>query len=96
VLCRWGLFVCARQGAWRASITLYLCQHYSGEKLRDIGGHFGLGDSGVTKASFRLRKKMASDPALREMVAKIAHSLGFVQTPQNPKKVAGYSPRRIR
>jgi hypothetical protein len=61
-------------------IALFLCENYSGEKLKDIGRYFGLSDSGVTKASFRLRKKMGSDQSLRETVAKVAHSLGFVQT----------------
>lgn len=60
-------------------IALYLCQHYSGEKLKEIGGHFGLGDSGVTKASFRLRKRMEKDQALRDIIAGIVTALGSVQ-----------------
>jgi len=33
------------------NIKLYLCQTYTGVKLKDIGRHFGIGESGVSQAS---------------------------------------------
>jgi putative transposase len=59
-------------------VTLHLCHRYSGETLKNIGNHFGLGDSGVAKASFRLQKQLVVDAALHEKVKEIMKHLGYV------------------
>jgi hypothetical protein len=33
--------------------------------LKDIGGHFGIGESGVSQASSRMTRKMANDKKLK-------------------------------
>ncbi len=35
-------------------VQLYICHRYSGQKLKDIGRHFGIGESGVSQASRRV------------------------------------------
>jgi len=60
-------------------IALHICHRYSGERLKNIGAHFGLGDSAVVKASTRLEARFKSETALRENVNKILRSLGRVK-----------------
>ncbi len=35
-------------------VQIYLCHNFSGQKLKDIGLHFGIGVSGVSQASCRV------------------------------------------
>jgi hypothetical protein len=39
--------------------------------LKDIGEHFGIGESGVAQASIRMIRKMANDKKLKGRVKKI-------------------------
>lgn len=39
--------------------------------MKDIGEHFGGGESGVSQANSRMVRKMASDKKLKERVNKI-------------------------
>ena len=52
-------------------VSLYLCHRYSGRKLKEIGGYFGLGESGVSQASRRVRMKIEADKKLRRKVKDI-------------------------
>jgi REP element-mobilizing transposase RayT len=45
--------------------SLYLCHHYSGRKLKELGEHFTMGESGVSQASGRFRAKMEADRKLK-------------------------------
>ncbi len=36
------------------NVKMYLCQRYSGKKLKEIGLHFGSGESGVSPACRRV------------------------------------------
>ena len=47
--------------------------------MKNIGSHFGLGDSGVAKASLRLQKQLVVDAALHEKVTEILNQLGYVK-----------------
>ena len=50
---------------------MFLCRKYTGERLKDIGEHFGIGESGVSQANNRMARKMANDKKLKERVNKI-------------------------
>ena len=43
------------------NIKMFLCQRYTGEKLKDIGIYFGIGESGVSQAYRRVKDKMKNE-----------------------------------
>ncbi len=47
-------------------IKIYLCQKYTGDKLKDIGKYFGIGESGVSQASRRFAQRINNDKPLRK------------------------------
>ena len=53
------------------NIKMFLCQRYTGEKLKDIAVHFGIGESGVSKTSRRVNDKIQSDKKLGRTIRKI-------------------------
>ena len=53
------------------NVNMYLCQKYTGEKLKDIGRHFGISDSGVSQAGRRVRTWMEKDKSLRREMGKL-------------------------
>lgn len=57
------------------NIKLYLCQRYTGEKLKDIGSLFGIGESGVSQACRRVAQKIDRDKGLKGKVEKIEKKL---------------------
>ena len=52
-----------------------LCQRYTGEKLKDIGTYFGIGESGVSQACRRVKDKIRNDKKLERKIAKIEKKL---------------------
>jgi REP element-mobilizing transposase RayT len=60
-------------------VAMHLCHRYSGERLKEIGIHFEIGDSGVAKASARLAKRLEVDELLRDKVKEILRCLGHVK-----------------
>ena len=50
-------------------MTIYLCHHFSGCSLKDIGAHFGVGESAVSENSNRFAMTLYKDQRLAEMVA---------------------------
>lgn len=60
-------------------VALHICHRYSGEMLKNIGAHFGFGDSAVVKASTRLEARLNSEAPLSDMVKEILRSLGRVK-----------------
>ena len=54
---------------------MFLCQRYTGEKLKDIGTYFGIGESGVSQASRRVKDKIRNDKKLERKIAKIEKKL---------------------
>ena len=48
------------------SIKLYLCRKHSGEKLRTIGGLFGIGDAAVSQSCRRFSLRLEKDRKLRK------------------------------
>jgi len=69
--------VLGKQPALARSVKMFLCQRYTGEKLKDIGKHFGIGESGVSHASRRVNDKIRKDKKLKRKIAKIERKLNL-------------------
>jgi chromosomal replication initiation ATPase DnaA len=54
---------------------MFLSQRYTGEKLKDIGTHFGIGESGVSQASRRVNDKIRKEKKFRRKIRKIEKKL---------------------
>jgi len=54
---------------------IYLCHKFSGQKLKDIGLHFGIGVSGVSQASRRVALQIKDDKKLKKKIDKIISDL---------------------
>jgi REP-associated tyrosine transposase len=63
--------VFGKEAALGRSVKMFLSQRYTSEKLKDIGTHFGIGESGVSQASRRVNDKIRSDKKLRRKIRKI-------------------------
>ncbi|MDH3454320.1 MAG: transposase, partial [Desulfuromonadales bacterium] len=50
-------------------MSIYLCHHFSGFSLKEIGAHFGVGESAVSENSNRFAMTLYKDQRLAEMVA---------------------------
>jgi len=59
------------------NIKMYLCQKYTGERLKDIGLHFGIGESGVSQAGRRVAQKIEKDNKLKKKIAKIEKQINL-------------------
>jgi REP element-mobilizing transposase RayT len=57
------------------NVKMFFCQRFTGEKLKDIGTHFGIGESGVSQASRRVNDKIRKDKKLKRKIAKIERKL---------------------
>lgn len=57
--------------------AIYLCHQYSGAKLREIGGRFGVKDSAVSQASRRFKMDLDKDKHLKKMVGNLMNNLGL-------------------
>jgi chromosomal replication initiation ATPase DnaA len=53
------------------SVKMYLCQKYTAEKLKVLGRHFGIGESGVSQASRRVSQWIGKDKNLRREIEKL-------------------------
>jgi putative transposase len=56
-------------------VSLYVCHRYSGLKLKEIGNHFGIGESGVSEASRRVALRIDTDRRLRKKIQIIKNTL---------------------
>ena len=59
------------------NVKMYLCQRYTGERLKDIGLHFGIGESGVSQAGRRVAQKIENDKQLKKKIAKISKKMNL-------------------
>jgi chromosomal replication initiation ATPase DnaA len=50
---------------------MYLCPRYTGQRLKDIGRHFDIGESGVSQASRRVIQKKKEDKQFIKRIEKI-------------------------
>lgn len=51
-------------------VKLYYCHRYTGLRLKDLGHHFGISESGVTQASRRVRTRIEKDKKFERMIKK--------------------------
>ncbi len=63
--------VLGKQPALVRNVKMFLCQRYTGEKLKDIGTHFGIGESGVSQASRRVNDKIRKEKKFRRKIRKV-------------------------
>ena len=70
-------FVLGEQPGLARSVKMFLCQRYTGEKLKDIGTHFDIGESGVSQASRRVVDKIKKEKKLKRRIAKIERKLNL-------------------
>ena len=63
--------VFGKEAALGRSVKMFLCQRYTGEKLKDIGACFGVGESGVSQACRRVKDKIRKDKKLEGKISKI-------------------------
>jgi len=59
------------------NVKMYLCQKYTGERLRAIGIHFDIEASGVSQACRRVAKKMETDKKLKRKINKIEKTINL-------------------
>ena len=55
--------------------AIYLCREYSGRTLKEIGNHFGIGESAVSQASRRFQWTLNEDPKLRTNIQDLRRKL---------------------
>ena len=51
------------------NVKMYFCQRCTGKKLKEIGSHFGIGESGVSQACRRVSHRMEKDKTLKKKIA---------------------------
>ncbi len=66
-----------KEKALSRNVKMYLCQKYTGEKLKDISIHFGIGESGVSQASRRVAQKIEKDKKLKRKIDKIEKKINL-------------------
>lgn len=54
---------------------IYLCWRFSGARLKEIGNLYGISESGVNRACWRLEGKMGKDKGLEEKLQQIGKKL---------------------
>jgi len=67
--------VFGKEAALGRNVIIFLCQRYTGEKLKDIGTYFGIGESGVSQACRRVKDKIRNDKKLERKITKIKKKL---------------------
>ena len=65
----------SKEKALAKNIKMYLCQRYTRERLKDIGSHFGIGESGVSQASRRVAQRIEKDKKLKKRIDNIEKKL---------------------
>lgn len=58
-------------------VAVYLCHQHSGEKLKEIGGRFNLGESGVSQLCRRFSVELEMDRQLKRKLDDLKMSLGL-------------------
>jgi len=56
-------------------MQIHLCHRYTGAKLRDIGAHFGIGESAVSQNSRRFADRLKRDRNLRRITEQVKREL---------------------
>ena len=59
------------------NVSLYLCHRYTANKLKQIGGHFNIGESAVSQANRRISVKIKQDKILKKQIKRIEKKLNL-------------------
>ena len=62
--------VFAKDKVLSRNVKMYLCTRFTGNKLKEIGFHFGIGESGVSQACRRVADKIEEDKKLKKQIEK--------------------------
>jgi putative transposase len=68
-------YVFGKHASLNRNVKMFLCHRYTGEKLKDIGTYFGIGESGVSQACKRVKEKIKKDKKLERKITKIEKKL---------------------
>jgi REP-associated tyrosine transposase len=65
------------------NVKMYLCQRYSGKKLKEIGFDFPIGESGVSQTCRRIDEQMEKDKKLKRRIVGLEEriNLSRLKTP---------------
>jgi putative transposase len=58
-------------------VAIYACHRFGGGTLKEIGEHFGIGDTAVSQASKRLSAEAERDKELEELLARVCSELSL-------------------
>ena len=58
-------------------IKIYLTKKYTGKRLKEIGGQYGIGETGVSQSCRRLLQRIEKDKKLEQTIKKIVKRLGM-------------------
>ena len=59
------------------NVKMYLCQRNTGKKLKDIGLHFGIGESGVSQACKRVAHRIEKDKKLKKKIGRLEKQINL-------------------
>ena len=59
------------------NVKMYLCQRYTGKKLKEIGLYFGIGESGVSQACRRVAQKIEKDKKLKKKIERLEKQINL-------------------
>jgi hypothetical protein len=65
------------ESALGRNVKMFLSQSYTGQKLKDIGAHFRIGESGVSQAGRRVTDIIRKDKKLKNEIDKISRKLNL-------------------
>jgi REP element-mobilizing transposase RayT len=63
--------VFSKDRALTRNVKIYLCQRFTGKKLKEIGSHFGIGESGVSQVCRRVAQRIEKDKKLKKKIDKL-------------------------
>jgi hypothetical protein len=69
--------VFTRDKVMARNVKMYLCQRYTGKRLKDIGLHFGIGESGVSQACRRVAQKIEQDKKLKKKIVRLEKQINL-------------------
>ncbi len=59
------------------TVKMYLCQRNTGKKLKEIGMHFGIGESGVSQVCRRVAQKIEEDKKLKKEIVRLEKQINL-------------------
>jgi REP element-mobilizing transposase RayT len=59
------------------NVKMYLCQRYTGNKLKEIGLHFGIGESGVSQTCRRVAYRIEKDKKLKKKIERLEKKINL-------------------